>query len=60
MNVNLTPSLEEFVQQKVASGNFSNASEVVSEALRLMEEHEKAREAKLEWLREAIKVTRNT
>lgn len=37
MNVNLTPQLEDLVRQKVASGLYNNASEVVREALRLME-----------------------
>jgi antitoxin ParD1/3/4 len=35
MNVNLTPRLETFVKQKVASGLYNNASEVVREALRI-------------------------
>jgi antitoxin ParD1/3/4 len=34
MNVNLTPTLEEFVKEKVASGLYNNASEVIREALR--------------------------
>jgi antitoxin ParD1/3/4 len=37
MNVNLTPKLEEMVKGKVATGLYNNASEVVREALRLME-----------------------
>ncbi|CAG9172668.1 hypothetical protein LMG23992_02294 [Cupriavidus laharis] len=37
MNVNLTPRLEEMVKEKVANGLYNNASEVVREALRLME-----------------------
>ncbi|MGH2561763.1 MAG: type II toxin-antitoxin system ParD family antitoxin [Thermomicrobiales bacterium] len=40
MNVSLTPHLESMVRQKVASGRYNNASEVVREALRLMEEHD--------------------
>jgi putative addiction module CopG family antidote len=36
MNVSLTPELEKFVRQKVASGLYNNASEVVREALRLL------------------------
>lgn len=36
MNISLTPKLEEMVKAKVASGLYNNASEVVSEALRLM------------------------
>ena len=38
MNVNLTPELEALVQSKVASGLYNNQSEVVREALRLLEE----------------------
>lgn len=36
MNVSLTPELEKFVREKVASGLYNNASEVVREALRLL------------------------
>ncbi|OGB67636.1 MAG: CopG family transcriptional regulator [Burkholderiales bacterium RIFCSPLOWO2_12_FULL_64_99] len=51
MNVNLTPQLEELVRSKVASGLYTSASEVVREALRLLEEQDRLREAKLEQLR---------
>jgi antitoxin ParD1/3/4 len=37
MNVSLTPKLEQIVRQKVESGMYSNASEVVREAIRQME-----------------------
>jgi antitoxin ParD1/3/4 len=47
MNVSLTPELENFVQTKVTSGRYSSASEVVREALRLLENQEKARAAQL-------------
>lgn len=47
MNVSLTPELEQFVQTKVQSGRYNSASEVVREALRLLEDHEKARAAQL-------------
>lgn len=47
MNVSLTPELEQFVQAKVQSGRYNSASEVVREALRLLEDHEKARAAQL-------------
>jgi antitoxin ParD1/3/4 len=48
MNVSLTPELEEFVLSKVKSGRYNSASEVVREALRLLEDHEKARAVQLE------------
>ena len=54
MHINLTPHLEEMVQQKVASGSYNNASEVIREALRMMEERDREREAKLVALRQAI------
>ena len=40
MNVSLTPELEEFVSAKVSSGRYNSASEVVREALRLLEDHD--------------------
>lgn len=47
MNVSLTPELEEFVQTKVQSGRYNSASEVVREALRLLEDMEKVRVAQV-------------
>jgi antitoxin ParD1/3/4 len=46
MNVNLTPQLETMVRQKVETGLYNNASEVVREALRLMEERDRYRRLK--------------
>jgi antitoxin ParD1/3/4 len=54
LNVNLTPQLEEMVRQKVASGLYTSASEVVREALRLMEQQDRLRAVKLEHLRQDI------
>ena len=47
MNVSLTPELEKFVSTKVESGRYNSASEVVREALRLLEEHDRARATQL-------------
>lgn len=55
MNVNLTPQLEDMVRQKVASGLYTSASEVVREALRLMDEQDQMRAVRLEQLRGDIK-----
>lgn len=55
MNVNLTPHLEDMVRQKVNSGLYTSASEVVREALRLMNEQDSLRAAKLEQLRQDIR-----
>jgi antitoxin ParD1/3/4 len=44
MNVSLTPELERLVNDKVESGLYQTASEVVREALRLLKERDQARE----------------
>ena len=54
MNISLTPELEKFVQNKVASGRYHSASEVIRAGLRLLEEQEQLREVKLTALREEI------
>jgi antitoxin ParD1/3/4 len=53
-NVNLTDRLERFIEAGVASGRFSDASEVVREGLRLLEQREAEDQAKLAWLRGAV------
>jgi antitoxin ParD1/3/4 len=45
LNVSLTPELEGFIESRVASGRYQTASEVVREALRLLELQERDREA---------------
>lgn len=54
MNVNLTPFLEKMVRDKVNSGLYTSASEVIREALRLMDEQDSIRKAKIELLRQDI------
>ncbi|MEE9255979.1 MAG: type II toxin-antitoxin system ParD family antitoxin [bacterium] len=54
MHISLTSRLERMVKEKVASGDYNNASEVIREALRLMGERDEIRRRKLEALREAI------
>jgi antitoxin ParD1/3/4 len=56
MNVSLTPQLDELVNRKVASGRYSSASEVMREALRLLEERDQLREVRLEELRRGIQI----
>ncbi len=51
MNVSLTPELERLVSDKVQTGMYQTASEVVREALRLLKEHD---EWKLERLRSDV------
>ena len=45
---------ENFIAKLIESGRYSTASEVIRDGLRLIEEHEQSREAKLQWLRAAI------
>ena len=54
MNVSLTPELENFVHTKVTDGRYASASEVVREALRLLEDREQARAAQLEEFRSEV------
>lgn len=54
-NINLTEHFDRFVERQVSSGRYGNASEIVREALRLLEEKEHEREAKLKALRQAAK-----
>jgi antitoxin ParD1/3/4 len=54
VNVSLTPELEKIVHKKVKSGLYNSASEVVREALRLLDEQDHFRAMKLEALREDI------
>ncbi|MCP4678299.1 MAG: type II toxin-antitoxin system ParD family antitoxin [Deltaproteobacteria bacterium] len=56
MNVSLTPTLEKMVKEKVSSGMYNSASEVIREALRIMALTEKANTAKLAALREDLEV----
>lgn len=50
-NISLPRELEEYVNAKVASGEYAHSSEVVRDGLRLLMRQEAE---KLEWLREAI------
>jgi len=51
MNVHLTPELEQLVHAKVQSGRYNSASEVVREALRIMEQRDEVRSIQLQELR---------
>ena len=51
MNISLNPHFEELVKGKVESGLYSSASEVMREALHLLEERDRLRDLRLEELR---------
>jgi antitoxin ParD1/3/4 len=53
MNVSLTEELANFVKAKVSGGRYSSSSEVIREALRLMEKIEQQEAEKLNFLRKA-------
>ena len=56
MNVSLTRELEVLVQEKVGSGMYRSASEVIREALRLLKERDDLRRAHLAELRKEVAV----
>ena len=55
MNVSLTPELEKLVTQKVKSGLYQSASEVIREGLRLLDGQDRIREVHLNEVRMKIK-----
>jgi antitoxin ParD1/3/4 len=56
MSIPLTPEIEQIIQEKVQSGRYLSASEVVREALRLLEERDRLHQLRLEELRKEIAV----
>ncbi|HYD88645.1 MAG TPA: type II toxin-antitoxin system ParD family antitoxin [Vitreimonas sp.] len=55
-NINLTPALDAYVAEQVASGQFQNASEVLRAGLRALKAEQAAHAAKVEALKAAIQV----
>jgi antitoxin ParD1/3/4 len=51
VNISLTPELDAFLQSRVSSGRYQTASEVVREALRMLERQEKEREEAFQQLK---------
>lgn len=51
VNVSITPELDSFLQNRVKSGRYQTTSEVVREALRLLERQEQEREETLKQLK---------
>lgn len=56
MNISLTPELEKFVQNKVTSGMYTSASEVIRESLRLLHTHDDLQAQKIGQLNQAIEL----
>jgi antitoxin ParD1/3/4 len=53
-NINLTPQMDSFVDAKIRSGEYANASEVLRAGLRALEQAEREDLARLEALRSAV------
>jgi antitoxin ParD1/3/4 len=53
-NINLTPELDQFVDAKIQTGQYANASEVLRAGLRALEQDDKEDQAKLQALRHAV------
>ncbi|HZL00818.1 MAG TPA: type II toxin-antitoxin system ParD family antitoxin [Caulobacteraceae bacterium] len=56
MNISLTPELERRISQRVESGLYTTASEVVREGLRLLFEADQAREERIARMDAAIDI----
>lgn len=55
MNVSLTLELEQFIKDKVNSGKYNSVSEVIGEALRLLDERDRAHQQRLAELKAKIR-----
>ena len=51
VNISLTPELDAFLQSRVKSGRYQTTSEVVREALRLLQRQEKERDQAFQQLK---------
>jgi antitoxin ParD1/3/4 len=54
VNVSLTPELEALIQERVRSGRYTSASEVVREALRLLQDRDELRRMRMDELRAKV------
>jgi antitoxin ParD1/3/4 len=54
MNVSLTTELEQLVNEKVASGMYHSASEVIREGLRLLKERDELRRVQMDEVRRDV------
>ena len=55
MNISLTPQLEKLVKSKVESGLYGSASEVMRDALRLLEERDRRQSFRVQELQAEIR-----
>ncbi len=55
MNVSLNPYFDDFINEKVKSGKYNSASEVIRAALRLLEVQEQEQKAQIEYFKNKIR-----
>ena len=60
MNVSLTPELEKYISEKVESGLYHSASEVIREGLRLLKDQDALRKVRLHEVRQQIQEGMNS
>ena len=60
MNISLTPELEKLVNEKIASGIYHSATEVIQEALILLKERDAIANLKMQQLRQDIQAGINS
>jgi len=60
VNVSLTPELEKYVSEKVESGLYHSASEVIREGLRLLKDQDALRKIRLHEVRQQIQEGMNS
>jgi len=53
-NINLTPEMDRYVAERIESGQYANASEVLRAGLRALQGSEREEQVKLEALRAAV------
>ena len=53
-NISLSDQFDGFIAASIEEGRYGNASEVVREGLRLLQQREAEDRAKIEWLRSAV------
>ncbi|MEH2456736.1 type II toxin-antitoxin system ParD family antitoxin [Nostoc sp.] len=56
MNITLKSEIEQFIQAQIATGRYANAEEVISKALKLLEERDKEYQEWVEETRQKVDV----
>lgn len=56
MNISLTPKMDSWVAEKVATGMYGSSTEVINEGLRLLKRQEEQRQAMVDDLRQEVLV----